>query len=207
MNNSNNQERYYNILKLNKWFALSSILFTAFWVLVFADDFNRPWKKYQIEFRKIEIEKVKQDINTEKVALEDSDEYEDLMNSLSKGRIDLELESSKVDDINNKLKLLNIQLYKYNQDFQFSKADMDAQRYAYEEALFGHGNVEEAEKKYEDLRKKTDEVFLVAENTQLEIDELNNQLKLINAKYKEVRRRYFFCIKRETFIRASFNKT
>jgi len=146
MNNSNNQERYYNILKLNKWFALSSILFTAFWVLVFADDFNRPWKKYQIEFRKIEIEKVKQDINLEKVALEDSEEYDELMNSLSKSRSDLELESAKVDDINNKLKLLNVELYKNNQDFQFSKADMDAQRYAYEEALYGNGNIEEAEK-------------------------------------------------------------
>ena len=103
MNNSNNQERYYNILKLNKWFALSSILFTAFWILVFADDFNRPWKKYQIEFRKIEIEKVKQAINLEEVGLKESNEYEDLMNSLSKSRSDLELESGKVDEINNKL--------------------------------------------------------------------------------------------------------
>ena len=72
---------------------------------------------------------MKQDINLEKVALEDSDEYEEVISSLSKSRIDLELESSKVDDINNKLKLLNIELYKINQDFQFSKADMDAQRY------------------------------------------------------------------------------
>ena len=68
MNNSNNQERYYNILKLNKWFAISSIVFTAFWIIVFADDYNRPWKKYQIEFRDIEIEKVKADIESEDIS-------------------------------------------------------------------------------------------------------------------------------------------
>ena len=206
MNNSNNQERYYNILKLNKWFALSSILFTAFWVLVFADDFNRPWKKYQIEFRKIEIEKVKQDINLEKVALEDSEEYDELMNSLSKSRSDLELESAKVDDINNKLKLLKIELYKNNQDFQFSKADMDAQRYAYEEALYGNGNIEEAEKKYNELRIKTDETFLLAENTQSEIDELNNQLKLINANIKKYEDAIFSVSKEKLLLERRLTK-
>ena len=58
----NQQERYYNILKLNKWFAISSILFTLIWVLTFANDFNRPWKKYQIQFRQMEIEKTRADI-------------------------------------------------------------------------------------------------------------------------------------------------
>ena len=206
MNNSNNQERYYNILKLNKWFALSSILFTAFWILVFADDFNRPWKKYQIEFRKIEIEKVKQDINLEKVALEDSDEYESLINALSKSRSDLELESAKVEDINSKIKLLNIELYKINQDFQFSKADMDAQRYAYEEALFGHGNIEEAEKKYNKLRTKTDKVFLVAENKQSEIDELSDELKLINANIKKYEDAIFSVSKEKLLLERRLTK-
>ena len=206
MNNSNNQERYYNILKLNKWFALSSILFTAFWILVFADDFNRPWKKYQIEFRKIEIEKVKQDINLEKVALEDSDEYESLINALSKSRSDLELESAKVEDIKSKIKLLNIELYKINQDFQFSKADMDAQRYAYEEALFGHGNIEEAEKKYNKLRTKTDKVFLVAENKQSEIDELSDELKLINANIKKYEDAIFSVSKEKLLLERRLTK-
>ena len=141
MNNSNNQERYYNVLKLNKWFALSSILFTAFWILVFADDINRPWKKYQIDFRKIEIEKIKLDIESEDTALQDNNNYKVLINSLDKSKNDLQLESAKVDKINSELSLLEVELYRHNQNFQFSKADMDAQRYKYEEALFGHGNV------------------------------------------------------------------
>ena len=99
MNNSNNQERYYNILKLNKWFAISSIVFTAFWIIVFADDYNRPWKKYQIEFRDIEIEKIKKDIESEDVALQDNSDYEVLIGALDESKKDLELEISKVNEI------------------------------------------------------------------------------------------------------------
>ena len=148
MNNSNNQERYYNILKLNKWFAISSIIFTAFWIIVFADDYNRPWKKYQIEFRDIEIEKIKADIESENIALQDNSDYEVLLDSLDKSKNDLELETSKVNEINSQLGVLEAKLYGDNQNFQFSKADMDAQRYKYEEALFGYGNAEEEEKKF-----------------------------------------------------------
>ena len=145
MNNSNNQERYYNILKLNKWFAISSIIFTAFWIIVFADDYNRPGKKYQIEFRDIDIEKIKADIESENIALQDNSDYEVLLNSLDKSKNDLELETSKVNEINSQLGVLEAKLYGDNQNFQFSKADMDAQRYKYEEALFGYGNAEEEE--------------------------------------------------------------
>ena len=154
MNNSNNQERYYNILKLNKWFAISSIVFTAFWIIVFADDYNRPWKKYQIEFRDIEIEKIKKDIESEDVALQDNSDYEVLLGALDESKKDLELEISKVNEINSQLSVLEAELYKHNQNFQFSKADMDAQRYKYEEALFGYGNAIEEEKKYKTFRDK-----------------------------------------------------
>ena len=119
MNNSNNQERYYNILKLNKWFAISSIIFTAFWIIVFADDYNRPWKKYQIEFRDIEIEKIKADIESENIALQDNSDYEVLLNSLDKSKNDLELETSKVNEINSQLGVLEAKLYGDNQNFQF----------------------------------------------------------------------------------------
>ena len=74
----NQQERYYNILKLNKWFAISSILFTLIWVLTFANDFNRPWKKYQIQFRQMEIEKTRADIAVANQDLESDAVFIDL---------------------------------------------------------------------------------------------------------------------------------
>ena len=52
---ADNQERHYNILKLNRLFAISTLVFTAVWLIVFVDDYQRPWKKYQKEFRLLEI--------------------------------------------------------------------------------------------------------------------------------------------------------
>ena len=109
-----------------------------------------------------------------------------LLNTLDESKKDLQLEAEKVDNINSQLGELEAQLYKHNQNFQFSKADMDAQRYKYEEALFGYGNAEEEEKKYIQLQKATDKFFLIAENTQIKIDDLNNQLKLINENIKNI---------------------
>ena len=206
MNNSNNQERYYNVLKLNKWFALSSILFTAIWILVFADDYNRPWKKYQIEFRDIEIEKVKKDIKSEDAALQDNSDYLVLLNTLDESKKDLQLEAEKVDNINSQLGELEAQLYKHNQNFQFSKADMDAQRYKYEEALFGHGDAEKEEKKYNRLKKETDSFFIISENTQLEIDDLNNQLKVINENIKKYEDEIFSITKEKQLLERRLSK-
>ena len=78
------EERYYNILKLNKWFAISSILFTAFWIITFADDYNRPWKKYQSEFREMEIQNVRKQLTNQQAVLADNSDYQKLLSELDK---------------------------------------------------------------------------------------------------------------------------
>ena len=206
MNNSNTQERYYNILKLNKWFALSSILFTAFWIMVFADDYNRPWKKYQIEFRKLEAVKIKQDIESEDAALSENDDYNKLIGSLESIQSNLELQSEAISEINSKIKSLNIDLYRDNQNYQFSKADMDAQRYKYEEALYGNGDVTREEKKYLQLKENTDAAFLIAEKTQLAIDSLNEKLRVANSIKKEYDDQLFSLTKEKQLLERQLSK-
>jgi hypothetical protein len=51
----NNDERYWDIQRLNKWFAISSILFLISMVWTFIDDNDDEFKEYQREFRKMEI--------------------------------------------------------------------------------------------------------------------------------------------------------
>ena len=51
-----NEERYWDINLLNKWFAISSVVFLASMVWTFIDDNDDEFKKYQKEFRKLEIE-------------------------------------------------------------------------------------------------------------------------------------------------------
>ncbi len=51
----NNDERYWDIHKLNKWFAISSILFLISMAWTFVDDNDDEFKVYQREFRKMAI--------------------------------------------------------------------------------------------------------------------------------------------------------
>ena len=70
-----NDERYWNINLLNKWFAISSVIFLVCTVWIFVDDNDDEFKEYQREFRKMQIqvaqEKLEQqaeDVKVEKEA-------------------------------------------------------------------------------------------------------------------------------------------
>lgn len=48
-------DTHYHVPNLNRWFALSSILLLVTTVWMVIDDWNAPWKKYQREFRDLEV--------------------------------------------------------------------------------------------------------------------------------------------------------
>ena len=54
-----NDERYYNIKRLNKWFAISSILFFLSMLWLFYYDNDDEWKVYQGNFDLIQEELLK----------------------------------------------------------------------------------------------------------------------------------------------------
>ena len=171
---SESQERHYNILKLNRLFAISSIIFTAVWLLVFFDDYQRPWKKYQKEFRKLEIEKVRSDLSDLSVNLENNSEYNTLKEELSSSEKQLQSRQSELDEIINQLTIMEAELYKNNQIYQFAKADLDVLKYDYEKSQFGHKNNTDIEKKYFSLKDSVDKYFLIREQSEINIDQVNN---------------------------------
>jgi hypothetical protein len=147
----NQQERYYNILKLNKWFAISSLLFVFIWLLVFANDFNRPWKKYQIEFRELEIEKTRTDIAAANLDLDGNIAFSALKVQLETAQKNLMSRNDEIESIQDGIKALEAKLYAKNQIYQFAKADMDVAKYNFEQALHGHGDLESLKIIFEDL--------------------------------------------------------
>jgi len=50
-----NDERYWDINLLNKWFAISSLIFLGTMVWTFIDDNDDEFKDYQKEFRKLQV--------------------------------------------------------------------------------------------------------------------------------------------------------
>ena len=167
---ADNQERHYNILKLNRTFAISSLVFFAVWILVFVYDFQRPWKKYQIEFRKLEIEKIRQDLYTESAALEKNSNYNQLVEELSAAEKKLTVRQNELDEIVQQLEILDAVLYKNNQLYQFAKADLDVLKYEYEKSQFGHGGSENAGEKYGDLTIHVNKYYLDVQETESKIE-------------------------------------
>jgi hypothetical protein len=51
------EERYYHPNLLNKWFALSSLVFLGSLIAMFGNDYIRSWKSYQRDFTRLEIAK------------------------------------------------------------------------------------------------------------------------------------------------------
>ena len=183
---SESQERHYNILKLNRLFAISSIIFTAVWLLVFFDDYKRPWKKYQKEFRKLEIEKVRSDLNDLSIQLENNPEYNQLKEQLMSSQKDLEGRNNELDDIQKKLTILEAELYKNNQLYQFAKADLDVLKYDYEKSQIGPIKNKDIEKKYYSLSDSVDKYFLIREQSEIKVDKANKSQKIITKEIKNI---------------------
>ncbi|MEC8839673.1 MAG: c-type cytochrome, partial [Candidatus Neomarinimicrobiota bacterium] len=180
---------------MNRLFAISSIIFTEVWLLVFFDDYQRPWKKYQKEFRKLEIEKVRSDLSELSMQLESDPKYNVLKEELLSSEKKLEGRKNELNNIVNELTKLEAVLYKNNQLYQFAKADLDVLKYDYEKSQFGHIKSTDIEKKYFSLKDSVDKYFLIREQSETKIDkanetrqEITKEISLINGSLKSLTR-------------------
>ena len=93
-----NDERYWDINLLNKWFAISSIVFLLSMVWTFIDDNDDEFKEYQREFRKLEIAITENNLKLEQQVIEGK--TEDLDIALEKAQSDYDTNSELIKSIN-----------------------------------------------------------------------------------------------------------
>ena len=164
------QERYYDILKLNKLFGISSIAFLVLLIWTFADDYDRDWKDYQKEFRKIQTETISGFYEDEKASLDVQEDYQEALNVLKQSERELAEKEGDYKVLQKQLQEIEALHYKTEQNLSFVKAEMDAAKYQYEEALGkGHGDVE--------LTKRVlNELDVEVHQIKLELEEVDRQL-------------------------------
>jgi cytochrome c2 len=178
------QERYYNILKLNRWFALSSLLFAGIFVLAFVDDYQRPWKKFQKEFRSVEIEKINKNLAELNSTLESNHDYKEILNLLSKADEKLQDKVEEIDDLNAKIKDIDAVRYGVNQNHQFAKAEYDVAKYKADQARHGLGDLVSAEKNLKELDELTTGFKLELEEVEKKLENLEDQLAKLYSEQK-----------------------
>ena len=144
-----NDERYWDINLLNKWFAISSVVFLITMVWTFIDDNDDEFKEYQREFRKLEIEKAEEKLIQEKSSIEG--EVEDYDKLLAEAESEYSKKSQDVEKINEELGDLRASVYKVNLKYSEQKAKLDVLKFQLESAnLEGGDKSDVVRKSYND---------------------------------------------------------
>ena len=119
-----NDERYWNIKLLNKWFAISSIIFMATFIWMFIDDNDDEFKKYQRAFRKMEVETSNKNLQLEIDKVKDQRIIYD--QALSTAEQKFNSMKYKLDEYNLELDTAKAEYYKANMNYLGLKANVDA---------------------------------------------------------------------------------
>jgi cytochrome c2 len=151
---------------LNLVFALTSIgLLLAFSWMVFVD-YNREWKKYQLEFNKLDVKLTEEQIE-QSLGKVDAKRRTALEEQLAKGQQEAATRADEIRAARRESERLRGKWYAIDQNYRFTKAKIDVARYEYEEAAHkGLGSAErkkealvELEKQFEDYRLKLEAVL------------------------------------------------
>ena len=101
-----NDERYWNINLLNKWFAISSIVFLGSMVWLFIDDNDDDYKTYQKEFRKLSIDISEKKLEEAESKIEEQkDKY---LNKLESAKADYNLKNTLLDTALSKKEIIRV---------------------------------------------------------------------------------------------------
>ena len=146
--------------KLHLIFALTSLGLLLVTGIMVAYDYVRGWKWFQLEFNRLQEERIQQELKakddaaTKKRLAELDKEMKEGQVEIAKNR-DAYLEAQKVfDEWEGKH-------YAADQDYRFAKATLDAQRYVAELSVVQHRHdVPEQQRKYEELLKKVNDLNL-----------------------------------------------
>ena len=166
----------YDINRLNMFFAISSIVMFIFFAWMMWADFNRDWKRYQAEFRKLDRARTASLEAQEEETLAANPEYQKVQEERAAAAE--ELKQKKGDQKKALEEQANIQgeWYKADQIYRFKKAEFEAQRYDYEAA------VAERPKEASALKTKLDKTEKEMNELLAKLDEVNSRKGAIDAR-------------------------
>ena len=181
-----NDERYWNINLLNKWFAISSILFLISIIWMFIDDNDDDYKKYQKEFRKLSVQ-ISEDKLKEELKLVES-EREVYEAKYEEKLAEYKDKESSLTFLENQLVENKAAYYKANMEYLGKKADIDELKYLYESQEVHSHEYKFHKNKYEEKFNEANDLLhdlkLVKEDKELKLLNTENQIKKLKEDLK-----------------------
>lgn len=178
-----NDERYWNINLLNKWFAVSSVIFLACTVWIFVDDNDDEFKEYQREFRKMQIQVAQEKL--EQQAQEVEVEKEAYETALAAAKVEFNSRNEELQQLENQLSSLKDKHYDQNMKFQSHKANVEALKYLVESDNVHNSHGPSSKDEYYAALDKLDILRLAREDTEIEMSKAELQIKQIKSIVKE----------------------
>ena len=164
------QERHYNILSLNKLFGISSIFFLVLLIWTFADDYDRTWKDYQREFRRMDTELTAELRTAEQARVAETADYKEASDKLAKATAALESQAEDLKVLEEQRKKIDAEYYKVQQEQAFAKSLYDVAKYEYEAAVSHYDGPAEKQK------REMDELGTDVHQKTLAVQEVEAQL-------------------------------
>ncbi len=185
--------------RLNLLFALTSIAMLLAFSLMVWDDYDREWKKHQIAFNRLEIQQTQKqrDEALGKVAADKRKAIED---QIAKGQEEMTARRAEIDKARAEAAKAHNEWYAVDQDFRFTKADIDVKRYEYEEAAHqGLASAERHKKQLDDLEKKWADL-------RLKLEEVTAREAAANATLAELEKTYLEAEKAQKEAFAEYSR-
>ena len=183
----------YSIGGLNLIFLWSSLALLAVTALMVGYDYIRGWKWFQVEFMRMQQERIEQDMqaadkSTNKAQLADLDKQ------VRQSEIDIAAHRSQYIVAQKELDRWEGIHYAADEDYRFAKARLDAQRYIAEasvvqkrsDAAAQQAEYKTQEKHVSDLNLRLQEVTRKRDEAKMRVDDWLGKIKAIEDKRKEL---------------------
>src|SRR6185295_10425548 len=126
-------DRLYEAQTLHKWFAISSLLLFVITIGMVMQDYTREWKRYQRDFNKLAYDNAAADFWAARSTIDDA-KYNAIAADY-KAAVDAQKQNSgAISEAEEKVAALNAQFIRVDQLYKQTKAQYDADKYAYDEA-------------------------------------------------------------------------
>src|SRR3954468_16516043 len=183
----------YSMSRLNLIFALSSLALVAVTGLIVGYDYIRGWKWFQLEFMRMQQERIVQEMQIAK-SEENTKQLADLDAQTRKNSLDLAAHRDQYLTAQKALDALEGDHYRADQDYRFAKANLDAQRYITEvsivqrraDAAQQQTEFEKQTKHLADLQVRLQEVTRQRDAAKANVDQWLKKIKDGEDKKKEL---------------------
>ncbi|HEX6864859.1 MAG TPA: hypothetical protein VF414_18655, partial [Thermoanaerobaculia bacterium] len=126
-------DRHYNFGRMNMWFAVSALalLATTLWMVV--ADYAQPWKRFQAEFRDLEREQLRKELQEESGKIED--QRKQLQAEIRAAEKALGTDRDEIAKLEDRVRELTSKWNQADADWRGAKARLDEARFLYDQSI------------------------------------------------------------------------